>query len=172
MFRIARCRRGRPRTPVPSLFEVPELVSHQDYCPGNVVFDGGLPAALIDFDLARPTTRLLDCVNALHWWAPLVHPEDRPPSLRRADIAYRVRLFADAYGLNEEQRGALMPLAGRSARNSGVTMRAAADVDPVFKRWWDEDVRHRIPRAVQWIDDESDAITAVMLEPRKPADRA
>ena len=34
----------------------PELVSHRDYCPGDVVFRGGVPAALIDFDLARPTT--------------------------------------------------------------------------------------------------------------------
>ena len=37
-----------------------ELVSHRDYATGNVVFRGGLPVALIDFDLARPTTRL-DC---------------------------------------------------------------------------------------------------------------
>jgi hypothetical protein len=35
-----------------------ELVSHCDYYPGNVVFRHGLPAALIDFDLAHPTTRL------------------------------------------------------------------------------------------------------------------
>ena len=33
-----------------------ELVSHRDYYPGNVVFRGGLPVALIDFDLAMPTT--------------------------------------------------------------------------------------------------------------------
>ena len=37
-----------------------ELVSHRDYYPGNVVFREGLPVALIDFDLAKPTTRLYD----------------------------------------------------------------------------------------------------------------
>jgi aminoglycoside phosphotransferase (APT) family kinase protein len=42
-----------------------ELVSHRDYATGNVVFRGGLPVALIDFDLARPTTRLYDIANAL-----------------------------------------------------------------------------------------------------------
>jgi hypothetical protein len=73
----------RPRGVVP-LFEEPELVSHQDYCPGNVVFVGGRPTALIDFDLARPTTRVADLVNALHWWAPLLHPLDRAPSLVEA----------------------------------------------------------------------------------------
>jgi Ser/Thr protein kinase RdoA (MazF antagonist) len=35
---------------------MPELVSHRDYCRGNVIFRGELPAGLIDFDLARPTT--------------------------------------------------------------------------------------------------------------------
>jgi aminoglycoside phosphotransferase (APT) family kinase protein len=37
-----------------------ELVSHRDYAVGNVVFRAGLPAALIDFDLAKPTTRVYD----------------------------------------------------------------------------------------------------------------
>ena len=67
---------GVPPPGVVPLFDAPELVSHQDYAPGNVVFRGGLPAALIDFDLARPTTRVADAVNAVHWWAPLSHPQD------------------------------------------------------------------------------------------------
>ncbi len=51
-----------------------ELVSHRDYYPGNVVFRDGLPVALIDFDLAMPTTRLYDIANALWYWAPLRDP--------------------------------------------------------------------------------------------------
>ena len=43
-----------------------ELVSHRDYHPGNVVFRDGLPAALIDFDLAMPTTRQVTCTRC---WA-------------------------------------------------------------------------------------------------------
>src|ERR1700730_7601118 len=42
-----------------------ELVSHRDYYPGNVVFRDGLPVALIDFDLAHPTTRLYDIADTL-----------------------------------------------------------------------------------------------------------
>jgi hypothetical protein len=34
-----------------------ELVSHHDYGLGNVVFHDGMPAALSDFDLAKPTSR-------------------------------------------------------------------------------------------------------------------
>lgn len=67
------------------LFDEPELVAHADYCPGNVVFRNGLPCALIDFDLARPTTRMADAVNALYWWVPLRDPIDRPPALVDAD---------------------------------------------------------------------------------------
>jgi Ser/Thr protein kinase RdoA (MazF antagonist) len=63
------------------LFDAPELVAHQDYCPGNVVFRHGLPRAFIDVDLSRPTTCVADCVNALYWWVPLLHPLDRPSSL-------------------------------------------------------------------------------------------
>ena len=65
------------------------MVSHRDYAPGNVVFRGGLPAALIDFDLAKPTTRLYDIANALWYWAPLRDPRDRAPAFADAERARR-----------------------------------------------------------------------------------
>jgi Phosphotransferase enzyme family len=151
---------GIPSTQPRRLFATPELVSHQDYCPGNVVFVARQPVALIDFDLARPTTRALDCVNALHWWAPLMHPLDRPASLSDADVFRRVAVFADAYGMTPEQRGQIVPLAQGAARNSQITMRAAAEADPVFKRWWDEGAKDRLPRHVQWLTAQSEAISA------------
>lgn len=146
------------------LFDSPELVSHQDYCQGNVVFRGRRPAALIDFDLARPTTRVVDCVNALSWWAPLMHPLDRAPSLARADIPLRVRVFADAYGMTPEQRGQVVGVAVQRAHNVHVSMRAAAAVDPVFRRWWDEGVKDRMPRAEQWLAQEAAAIERVLID--------
>ena len=81
-----------------------ELVSHRDYYPGNVVFRDGLPAALIDFDLAKPTTRLYDIANALWYWAPLRDPRDRAPAFTGADIPHRVAVFADAYGMTARHR--------------------------------------------------------------------
>jgi len=151
----------RPAGVVP-LFDVPELVSHMDYCPGNVVFDGGRPAALIDFDLARPTTRVADLANALYWWAPLVDPVDRAPSLVNADVPARVRAFADAYGMTTEQRAQVIQVANRAVANSALTARAAAEVDPVFRRWWDEGVKHRMPRAVEWLAKESEALQVAL----------
>ncbi|MCE0486562.1 phosphotransferase enzyme family protein [Ornithinimicrobium sediminis] len=161
---------GEPPRGVVPLFEEPELVSHQDYCPGNVVFVGGRPTALIDFDLARPTTRVADLVNALHWWVPLLHPLDRAPSLVEADVAERVRLFADAYDMPPGMRAQVVPLAVQRARNSTVTMRAAAVADPVFRRWWEAGVKDRLPRAEQWLLAEADRITEqLMTSPHRPS---
>jgi hypothetical protein len=155
-----------PGTPdvadLPPLVRVPELVSHQDYCPGNIVFRDGLPAALIDFDLARPTTRVLDAVNALYWWVPLVPPQDRAPSLVDADAPERVRAFADAYGMTPAQRAQVASTAVLRARHSIRVMRAAADVDPVFRRWWDAGLDVRLPRAAAWIAAEAPRIDAAL----------
>lgn len=150
------------------LFDEPELVAHADYCPGNVVFRDGLPYALIDFDLARPTTRMADAVNALYWWVPLLHPVDRPPALVDADISARVIAFANAYGMTREQRAQIVPLAVRRTHNTHLTMRAAAQVDPVFKRFWDEGVKDRMPRAEQWWAENADEIAAALNTVSEP----
>lgn len=141
----------------------PELVAHQDHCPGNVVFRGGLPHALIDFDLARPTTRVADCVNAAYWWVPLLHPADRAPSLVGADAAHRLRVFADAYGMDDRQRAQVIPAAVDRVHRAYLGMRAAARVDPVFARWWADGVRDRMPRAQAWLEQERAALHAVLV---------
>ncbi len=152
---------GEPVGVVP-LLRTPELVSHQDYCPGNVVFRDGLPAALIDFDLARPTTRAADVVNAVHWWAPLTAPQDRAPALVHADVPERVRAFADAYGMTPEQRAQLVPLAILRARNAPLVMRAAAQAHPVFRRWWDAGLEPRLRRTQDWVTSQAPALEAAL----------
>jgi Phosphotransferase enzyme family len=111
-----------------------ELVSHRDYALGNVVFRGGRPVALIDFDLAKPTTRVYDISNALWYWAPLKwgDPRDRPPALANADIPHRVAVFADAYGMTAQQRTELMPLAVDMVRRYHEESRASAEMAPAI----------------------------------------
>ncbi len=155
---------GRQHPDTRPLFVAPELVSHRDYCPGNVVFRDGLPAALIDFDLARPTTRVCDIVNALYWWAQLLDPLDRAPALRDADVPARVALFADAYGMDADQRTGLMPLAIDMVHNSHLSAREAAKVDPVFRRFWDEGVAAKMPRAEAWVQANASAVTAALVD--------
>ena len=131
-----------------------ELVSHGDYCPGNVVFRDRRPAAFIDFDLIKPTTRVIDCVNALHWWVPLKAPQDRPEQLTTASVAQigdRVIRFADAYGLDRAQRAQVVPEALRRATDALAWAHRAAPLDPVIGRWWQEGWQHSMPMTVAWL---------------------
>lgn len=139
-----------------------ELVAHMDYCPGNIVFKDGLPKAFIDFDLACPTTRVADIVNMLNWWAPLKDPMDRDPVLKNINVFQRVKLFADIYGMTKEQRRLLVPTAKIRAHNSYIKVEAAAKVDPVFKKWWDEGWDIVLLRTKAWLDTSTDEINAAL----------
>jgi Phosphotransferase enzyme family len=144
-----------------------ELVSHRDYATGNVVFRDGLPAALIDFDLAKPTTRLYDIANALWYWAPLRSgdPRDRAPALADADIPHRVAVFADAYGMTARQRAELAPLAVDMARRYHQESRASAKLDPVFRKMWEDGGKDVLPRAEAWVREMAPAIAARLGQP-------
>ena len=142
-----------------------ELVSHRDYYPGNVVFRDGRPVALIDFDLARPTTRLYDITNALWYWAPLRDPRDRAPAFADADIPHRVAVFADAYGMTAPQRAELAPFAVKVARRYHEDSRASAELDPVFRRLWEDGAKDELPRAEAWLREVAPAIAARLRQP-------
>jgi hypothetical protein len=144
-----------------------ELVSHRDYAVGNVVFRDGLPAALIDFDLAKPTTRLYDIANALWYWAPLRtgDPRDRPPALADADIPHRVAVFADAYGMTARQRAELAPLAVDIAHHYHEESRASAKLDPVWRKMWEDGGKEVLPRAEAWVREMAPAIAARLSQP-------
>ena len=149
-----------------------ELVSHRDYYPGNVVFRDGRPVALIDFDLAKPTTRLYDITNALWYWAPLRDPRDRAPAFADADIPHRVAVFADAYGMTARQRAELAPLAVDVARRYHENSRASAELDPVFRQLWEDGAKDELPRAEAWLREAAPAITDRLGRPGQAVTRA
>ena len=156
---------GSPASPG-RVTERAELVSHRDYAPSNVVFRDGLPAALIDFDLAKPTTRVYDIANALWFWAPFKwgDPRDRPPALADADIPHRVAVFADAYGMTAQQRAELAPLAVDIAHRYHQDSRASAELDPVWRAAW-EGNKQTLSRAEAWMREMAPAIAARLSEP-------
>jgi hypothetical protein len=142
-----------------------DLVSHCDYYPGNVVFRGGLPVALIDFDMAHPTTRLYDITNALWYWAPLRDPRDRSPAFADADIPPRVAVFADAYGMTARHRAEFAPFAVDVARRYHEDSRASAELDPVYRKLWEDGAKVYLPRAEAWLQTAAPAITARLTQP-------
>jgi aminoglycoside phosphotransferase (APT) family kinase protein len=111
-----------------------EIVSHGDLGPWNTVYRDGVPVAFIDWDAAGPVDPLVDLAAAVWEFVPLAPPEQ----LREAgfdpipDIAARLRLFVDAYGLSD--RRAILPvlqrcrlLAAQRIEYAPVTAAEAAD---------------------------------------------
>lgn len=142
----------------------PELVSHLDVTPQNVVVNGGSATGLIDFDLAGPTTRLNDAFNTAMHWVPLRPAADVWPTWRGVDRYARLRRFADAYGLTADERAAFpdcgIALSGRSWRR----MRAAADqLGGGWARMWAEGVGDAILRRRQWLEDRRSRLLDAML---------
>ncbi|MFC4911442.1 phosphotransferase [Actinomadura gamaensis] len=137
-----------------------ELIGHCDVTPENVVFRDGVPVGLIDFDLARPTTRMYDVVTALRHWAPIADPADRDVLLHGVDAGRRMRLFADAYGLSADERRELLPAARVRFERSYRAMRTRAEGGGAWARLWRGGVGPRIRRAQDWLEvhwDELDA---------------
>ncbi|MFD0850780.1 phosphotransferase [Actinomadura adrarensis] len=130
----------------------PELIGHCDVTPENVVFRDGRPIALIDFDLARPTTRLFDVVTSLRHWAPLADPADRDWRLYGVDVPGRVRLFCDAYGLGRGERRLVVATAWARFERSYEAMRQAAEQGGAWARLWDEGAGSRVRRAQDWLE--------------------
>ncbi|MEO3868045.1 aminoglycoside phosphotransferase family protein [Nonomuraea sp. B12E4] len=92
-----------PRSPA-------EVVCHGDVATYNCVFREGRPVAFIDFDTAHPGPRIWDVSYAAYRFVPLGDPR-HADGVPVAEQARRVRLFADAYGLGEQDRGALVETA-------------------------------------------------------------
>jgi hypothetical protein len=133
----------------------PNVVSHFDVTPQNVVFRDGLPVALIDFDLARPGNRLRDVVNTAMWWVPLCPAVDRDPALAPGDVPARLAAFVDAYGLDADERRAFCDLAINGASRSWYRMQAnAVERGGGWARMWAEGAGHRILRRRAWLLDE------------------
>ncbi|GII79070.1 trifolitoxin immunity protein [Sphaerisporangium rufum] len=142
----------------------PELVGHCDLTPENVVFRDGRPWGLIDFDLARPTTRLFDAAVALRHWAPIADPVDRDPRQLDLDVGARLRLFCDAYGFAAADRRRLLEVSRLRFGRSYQAMRASAEAEGgPWARMWAAGAGERIRRAAAWLDANCDDLARHLL---------
>jgi len=144
---------------VPDVFDAPDVVGHNDLTVENALFlpTGDDPdgphrlVGVIDFDLAAPTTRLLDVATTLLYWAPIAPPDARPDTLRDLDAPRRARILTEAYGLDRSERLALLDVLAQRFARSWYAMRHAAQVrGGGWQRMWDDGVGDRIRENEGW----------------------
>jgi hypothetical protein len=124
------------------------ILCHNDVCEENVVFQNGEATAFIDFDFAAPGRPLWDLGCTAFHWVPMIPPKTPAvDGIGKAElkVAQRLRLLADAYGLDDDGRREVLDLFpqivateirfnhGRVAAGDPVFIQMEAELDP--RRW-------------------------------------
>jgi phosphotransferase family enzyme len=132
-----------------------ELIVHHDLAPWNLV--AGDEWVFIDWDGAAPGSRLWDLAYAVHGFVPMsAHAQ-----WQRADAGVRLRILADAYGLDETQRRDLVPLLATRTRAMHDFLRDQAELgtEPWTTHWqtghgdaWRNDADYLAERTQLWTD--------------------
>jgi hypothetical protein len=139
------------------------LIGHQDVTPENVVFRDGEAVALIDFDMARPATRVMEMLNVMLWWGPFGADEDLDPLMRGLDVPRRCGLIADAYGMSAEDRGQLVDVAVLQNRRARHLMKHRAEsMGGGWRRMWDEGVGDKIQRRQTWLENNASVLNKAL----------
>jgi hypothetical protein len=115
------------------------LVCHNDVAPDNVVFRDGVAVALLDFEFAAPGRAVYDLAHLARLWVPVEDEVDQERlSWQPADRPARLRVVADAYGLDRDGRAELLAAMDDAiARLEAAVRRSVAAGDPNTVAMWD-----------------------------------
>ncbi len=130
------------------------VVCHNDVELSNVVFRDGIAVALLDFEFAAPGRPVYDLAQLARLCVPIDDEVDQARlGWLPADRPARLRLVADAYGLDRDGRAQLLPAMNDAIDRIEVAVRHSVDAgDPNFiamvnrtggiekydrrRRWW------------------------------------
>jgi Ser/Thr protein kinase RdoA (MazF antagonist) len=141
------------------------LVCHNDVSPDNVVFREGAAVALLDFEFAAPGRPVFDLAHLARLWVPIEDDVDQvrlgwQPAHRPA----RLRLVADAYGLDREERGELPGAIDAAIDRVESAVRRSVDAgDPQAIAMWDRTGgSDRYDRRRRWWREHRDRFAAAL----------
>ncbi|MDQ1457140.1 MAG: hypothetical protein QOH28_2760 [Actinomycetota bacterium] len=117
------------------------IVCHNDVCLENVVFRQGIAVGLLDFDFAAPGRGVYDLAQMARMCVPIDDDVNADRlGWQPADRPARLRLVADAYGLDLTSRDELLAiLSDTIVRAGGEFVRRRVEAgDPNFIKMWTE----------------------------------
>lgn len=118
-----------------------EVICHNDFAPYNIVFRAEKPKGIIDWDIAGPGPRIWDIAYAVYRFVPLSWEPDilvtRPHILDPVVQSMRLRMFCDAYGLDDHSE-LLDMVRGRLEHLCTHMTDRAAEGNPAYQKMIDE----------------------------------
>jgi phosphotransferase family enzyme len=141
------------------------LVCHNDVCPENVVFRDGIAVALLDFEFAAPGRPVYDVAHLTRLCVPIENEYDQARlGWRPAERTARLRLVADAYGLDQDGRAELLTAIDEAIDRVAAAVRRSVDAgDPhAVAMWKRTGGRERYDRRRRWWTEHHDQFAAAL----------
>jgi hypothetical protein len=141
-------------------------VCHNDVCPENVVFRDGIAVGLLDFEFAAPGRPVYDLAHLARLCVPVDDELDQARlGWRPADRPARLRLVADAYGLEPDGRAELLTAMDDAIARVEAAVRCSVDAgDPNTIAMWNRTGGgERYDRRRRWWSDHHDQFAAALL---------
>jgi phosphotransferase family enzyme len=141
------------------------VMCHNDVELSNVVFRDGVAVALLDFEFAAPGRPVYDLAQMARLCVPIDDGVDQARmGWRPADQAARLRLVADAYGLDRDGRADLLSVFDDALARIEEAVRRAVDAgDPSAVELWNRTGgAERYERRRRWWTEHHDDLAAAL----------
>jgi len=142
------------------------IVCHNDVEPSNIVFRDGVAVALLDFEFAAPGRPVYDLAHLCRLCVPIDDEFDQARlGWLPADRPARLRLVADAYGLDRHGRAELLTAMDDALERIEAAVRGSVDAgDPNSVALWNRTGGgERFDRRRRWWTDHHDQFAAALL---------